>query len=219
MKCSSQSIFHSPGKYSGCSSVAEVHPSCTCCGPIPSSALCLPWCDSHGSEGQAGVGSEKWSGQKLHQLTWYHRHQCTGKSTSVKPAAKEKHSFGIYRFRTLFPGNYWGDCPLPLLQGSSLVGIMTSAYADMQLIKKTKKTKQQQNKAQENHSQNTKTLERKNNTQEQNWQQLPQLGQGTDLVYCVAAQKADLAVCKNGNSSWVLLLNVNFECLQTSLIF
>lgn len=136
MKCSSQSIFHSPGKYSGCSSVAEVHPSCTCCGLISSSALCLPWCDSHGSEGQAGVGSEKWSGQKLHQLTWYHRHQCTGKSTSVKPAAKEKHSFGIYGFRTLFPGNYWGDCPLPLLQGSSLVGIMTSAYADMQLIKK-----------------------------------------------------------------------------------
>lgn len=44
MKHSSLSIFNSPGKRLGCSSVAvPVHPNHTCCGTTSTSAPCLYW--------------------------------------------------------------------------------------------------------------------------------------------------------------------------------
>lgn len=62
---------------------------------------------------------------------------------------------------------------------------MPSAYVDMQLSTPPPPPK--------------KHAKPKNNSQKQNQNQFPQLGQVTDLVYCVAAQTADLARHKNGN--------------------
>lgn len=115
-------------------------------------------------------------------------------------------------FRFCFQGVYWGDCLLPLCLFSCLHHAKCLRRHAVDLKKKPNKTKHKKTTPK---TQNT--LKCKNNTQKQNWKQLPQLGQGTDLIYC--AQIADLAACNNGNSSWALLVNVNFECLQTSLIF
>lgn len=68
---------------------------------------------------------------------------------------------------------------------------MPSAYVDMQLIKT--------NKTQQKHQAPCPNTKPQNNTQKQNQNQLPQLGQVTGLVYCVAAETADLAECENGN--------------------
>lgn len=151
MKHTSQSISHRSGKYSGCSSVAvKVHPSCTCCGPIPSSASCWHWCDGQGSDRQEGAGSEKGSSQKLpsaHLVTT--QTPMHSKITSVKPEAKEKHSFDIYGFQTPFPGEYW-YCLLP----QCLLSCLHHAKC---FHRHAVDFKNNQNKAQENHPQTTKT--------------------------------------------------------------